>query len=440
MNRRPNEEKLRVSGNVCGPIDGPRRTGVDPAVSAGSLRSPMKLNLFSPFPTVIVLLLLSLVSGWGEDNSVSPSLLYLYGDVSAEGEIPSGEAEPFHQMRLNDEGRRGMSQFRSALEAAGFTMEEAYDAETALTTALLESHAVLILGSNQHRFSAAERAAVVAFVYSGGGLVAWSDSAFGGHYSEVGLGNELGRLSDNDIMTAFGMYFMTDNGAGNYLVRQYEFDHYLNNFRRDGGIAFRGEGVSSVRVSPPARMLARLQEGGLGGGIRLNPVDGEYDPDRDAALAIAEVGKGRVVGIFDRNLFWNAGEGTRLSHSDNREFAQRVMIWAAGAESELEPDKPRRTAAIRNEPPEVEVSFTLAEDQHSVILRAEVRDEDEDNVFPEVVWQQGWGSEPIRFENNNPNAPEVRVFLDQPGDYHIRAIVKDGEYQVSRSLRFTIPE
>jgi len=94
--------------------------------------------------------------------------------------------------------------------------------------------------------------------------------------------------------------------------------------------------ASPVRVRPPARLLAKLQDGGLGGRLRLNAVDGELDLERDAALAIAEVRKGRVIGIFDRNLFWNAGEGTRLSHADNREFTQRVMIWAAGLENDPE--------------------------------------------------------------------------------------------------------
>ncbi len=258
-----------------------------------------------------------------------PQVLYLYGDVAADGTVPSGAAEPFHQMRLDDTGPRGMSQFKAALEAVGFDVREAYDAAVQLDAATLAPVKVLILGSNQRRFTAAEAAALRAWVEAGGGLLAWSDSAFGGHYNKVGLGNEAGRLSNNDLTVQFGMFFMTDNGAGNYLVHTYEFDHFINANQRAGGIAFRGEGVSPVRVSAPARLLAKLQEGGLGGGLRLNPVDGPLDATRDAALAIAEIGQGRVVGVFDRNLFWNAGEGTRLSHDDNRAFTQRIALWAA---------------------------------------------------------------------------------------------------------------
>jgi len=266
----------------------------------------------------------------------TPRLLYLYGDVAADGTLPSGDKEPFHQMRLNDTGNRGMSQFNAAITHLGFELEEAYDAETQLTNKLLESIRVLILGSNQRRFSKEEAAAVKQHVEAGGGLVAWSDSAFGGFYAEVGMDNEAGRLSNNDLTSAFGMDFLTDNGAGNYLIQQHEFDHFLNADNQNGGVSFRGEGVSPVRVSPPAKMLSKLQDGGLGGKLQINKIDGEFDPERDAALAIAEVGKGRVIGIFDRNLFWNAGEGTQLSHADNREFTQRVMIWAAGLENDAE--------------------------------------------------------------------------------------------------------
>jgi len=367
-------------------------------------------------------------------------VLYLYGDVAADGTIPSGEAEPFHQMRLDDEGPRGLSQLKQAIEEAGFTIEEAYDAEMVFNPETLSEVDVVILGSNQRRFSAEETEAVKHWVRKGGGLIAWSDSAFGGHFREVGLGNEAGRLSDNDLTVPFGMYFMTDNGAGNYLVTEYEEDHFLNAGRKSGGVRFRGEGVSPVRVSAPAIMLARLQDGGLGGGIRLNKVDGQLDPERDAALAIAEVGKGRVIGVFDRNLFWNAGEGTRLSHSDNREFAQRLVTWAAGQEDAWDPalgtnggDSPR------NEVPVITARTELVEGQQAVDLIAEVRDDDGDGREPELSWKLQKGTGEITFENNNPNGPRIRAFYTDPGEYLFQVLVNDGEYRLQKRLNVTLP-
>ncbi|MDX2082353.1 MAG: DUF4350 domain-containing protein [Terrimicrobiaceae bacterium] len=258
--------------------------------------------------------------------------LYLYGDVSDDGRVPSGKAEPFHQMRLNDEGPRGLSGWKTALAEVGVNMDEALDASTALTAQSLAGYRLLVLGSNQRRFDPDEAAAVRAWVDAGGGLIAWSDSAFGGHFRKVGMDNTMGRDSDNDLMNQFGMFFLTDNGGGNYRITRFEADHFLNRHKREKGIAFRGEGVSLVRVSPPAVLLARLDSGGLGGRLKINAVDGELTPETDAALAIAESGKGRVIGVFDRNLFWNAGEGTKISDADNREFAQRLALWAIGAD------------------------------------------------------------------------------------------------------------
>lgn len=371
-----------------------------------------------------------------------PRILYLYGDVAADGTVPSGPAEPFHQMRLADSGPRGMSQFKAALEAVGFQVGEAYDADLRLDADTLRQIRVLILGSNQKRFSANEAAAVRAWVEAGGGLLAWSDSAFGGHFREAGIDNVAGRLSNNDLTTQFGMFFMTDSGGGNYLVRSYEFDHFINANKRDGGVVFRGEGVSPVRVSEPASMLARMQEGGLGGALRLNAVDGPLDLERDAALAIAEVGRGRVVGVFDRNLFWNAGEGTRLAHSDNLAFTQRIALWAAGLDKDA-----KRVAAIAgrpgggkpNLPPAVKVSAQAAEAGGHIDLVAAVRDDDDDGREPDVRWKQVGGPSGAKFENNNSIGQALRVLVSEPGNYEFQAVVTDGEFGSTHRVKVVVP-
>ncbi|QDU70413.1 ThuA domain-containing protein [Mucisphaera calidilacus] len=320
-----------------------------------------------PSRCLTLLLLLLCLNTTASAQPETSHVLYLYGNVDEDGNNPAVTGKPpFHPMRLDDthDQRRGMSQFRQAIEdhnaplmrKAGvrFRTEERLDTQVVLTPAFLGRYDVLILASNNRRFTTetdtgnqgtSEAQAVADWIQGGGGLIVWSDSAFGGHFRKVGLGNTPGRTSDNDIITQFGMFMMRDNGAGNYLINTYEQPHYLNDFDAgghqspdgpDAGVHYRGEGVSVIRVSEPAVMLARLQHGGLGGKLRLNHLDtqdpdiGPYQPDRDAALAIAEIGQGRVLATFDRNTFWNAGEGTRLAHADNREFAQRILIWTAG--------------------------------------------------------------------------------------------------------------
>uniref|UniRef100_UPI003568B9FE PKD domain-containing protein n=1 Tax=Pontiella sp. TaxID=2837462 RepID=UPI003568B9FE len=262
--------------------------------------------------------------------------------------------------------------------------------------------------------------------------------AFGGHYRKVGIGNTLGRDSNNIITEPFGLYFLTDNGGGNYLISNYTEDHYLNNNNRKGGVRFRGEGVSCVRVSPPARMLAPLQEGGLGGKFTVNKVDAPYQPKADAALAVAEPGKGRVIGVFDRNFLWNAGDGTRLSHVDNREFTQRMMAWAAGLEHKIRITGKKRPAdGVLNQPPQLVVEETVTVSGLQADLVAAVKDDGLLHSYPEIRWNAGKRND-IRFENDNPNTPEVRVFFPKAGTYTMRVTADDGEFAVTRKIKVIV--
>jgi hypothetical protein len=378
----------------------------------------------------------------GATSDEAPKVLYLYGNVAANGAVPSGDQEPFHQMRLNDTGARGMSGFAEAIREVGFQIDEAYDADVVLTPDFLARIDVLILGSNQRRFTAAEARALDEWIRSGGGLLGWSDSAFGGHFQQVGVDNEMGRLSNNDLTVQFGMYFMTDNGAGNYLIENYERDHFLNDHNRNGGVRFRGEGVSPVRVAHPAELLAPMQEGGLGGDLRLNKRDGDLNLEIDAALAIAKVGNGRVVGVFDRNMFWNAGEGTRLSHVDNREFTQRITAWVAGMESAMEGLQLIQTSQQTpgaSEKPEVTVRYEINEQNRSILLIADVKNAYGTTLTPEVVWQSVRGPGSLQFENNNPNGAQINASYKTPGEYSIRVEVKDKGYLIYKQIRIELP-
>ena len=363
------------------------------------------------------------------------NVVYVYGDVAADGTVPSGSQAPFHQMRLNDEGNLGMSGFKQALEAVGCTVSEAYDQEMTINAEFLKSVDVLILASNQRIFTAAEAKALNRWVKKGGGVLSWSDSGFGGDYRAVGVANDLGRVSDNALMVQFGMYFLTDNGAGNYLVNEYTQDHFINKNTKSKGVAFRGEGVSFVRVSPPAVMLAKAQEGGLGGRLVVNEKDGEFQEHTDASLAVAEINKGRVVGVFDRNLFWNAGAGTRLSHSDNRLFAQRIVLWAAGIEDEQRfADDTQAIVSSLNTPPTLTIDYIYSSVDKSLSITSVITDTDEDGISPEIHWTQLEGPADAHFENNNPNTITPTLFLPAAGKYVFRADIVDGEFKIRKNV------
>lgn len=364
----------------------------------------------------------------------SQNVVYVYGDVAADGSIPSGDKKPFHQMRLNDEGRLGMSGFKKALQEVKLNISEAYDQDIKFTQSFLKNIDVVILASNQRMFDNSEAKAIKKWVENGGGLVVWSDSGFGGDFKEVGLDNSRGRDSDNSITEQFGMYFLTDNGGGNYLVQHYTEDHFLNNFNKNGGVKFRGEGVSFVRVSSPAKVLAKAQSGGLGGKLKVNKIDSIFNEETDASLAISEIKKGRVVGLFDRNLFWNAGAGTQLSHSDNKEFTQRLILWAAKVENEIRILDKDNTPKLVNIPPVISIEKELLQDGKTLQIKTVITDTDNDGVDADITWKQLKGPATAIFENNNPNTTEPTITLPKKGTYVFRAVINDGEYHFKYSV------
>lgn len=271
-------------------------------------------------------------------------VLYLYGAVDADGDLRGEDGydgDPFHQMRLGDSGPLGMSKLAAAIRELGVDLEERYDGSLIFDAEALGAYDVLWLGSSQRRVTDAERRAVGAWVRDGGGIVAYSDSALGGDYRLVGVDNTTGADARNRLLSGFGLQFFTDQGAsgGDNLVTDWRVDHYLNTVDgRPRQLRFRGEGTSPIRIDPdwPERragdrvyQVARHQHGGAGGPVT---VDGGYDPKRDCAVCVAEVGDGRVVATFDRNTFWNAGTGTDITEHDNRRYAQKLVAFAAGRE------------------------------------------------------------------------------------------------------------
>ncbi len=263
---------------------------------------------------------------------VKPRILYLYGS------IPPGEVD----MKLSDTGSTGLSQFNQLLTLeTGFSTTEALDASLTLTAATLNPYKVLILGSNNRRFTAAEQAAVATWVNAGGGLVAWSDAAFG--WQNGGLNSLDGSLSDNDLTEQFGLHFLRDNGLASFTLSQWATAHYLNRFNQNGGLTIEAEGASPIRTSAPATIVANLPAGKA----VLNSQDGPATA-ADAAMSVAKIGQGRVAGYFDRNAFWNSGPGTSLSRFDNRIFAQRLLLWAAGVDD----SNPTSAAPVANAGPD----------------------------------------------------------------------------------------
>lgn len=249
----------------------------------------------------------------------TPALAQTGTDVlSLYGSIPPANAA--YQLRLSDTGPTGLSQFKTAVQELGLTIEERQDTSVTLDTATLQKYSVVIFGSNNRTFTSAEQAAMRAFVGQGGGILVFCDGQFG---------FEEGRASDNNVLQSFNMLMHHDNQAGLFNVSQYTQSHFITN-----GLTFRGYDVSMIRASAyPATQIAGCQ----GGNCVLNPVDGTIQSN-DSALVIINYGSGRVAATFDCNTFVNGpGTGTCISEVDNRQYAKNLITWLIGHEPRTAP-------------------------------------------------------------------------------------------------------
>lgn len=292
----------------------------------------MTLSISNICPKVILTLVIGLAElSWGKN------VAYIYGDVSAAGAIPSG-GNPFHQMRLNDTGNRGCSMFKELVEEEGYSISEHYDRTTTLNSAFLVGLDVIVFGLHQKIWSAAEKAELDAWIRGGGGIMMYSDSAAGGHYSQVGIGNTAGQSAVNNILTAYGMEVTVDVGQG---TRAYtSIDDEAHPLTR-GMLEFEGEGISPVAVdeSRGARALYPLEAAYQisGGNLSINPKNITITDPRWSAIGLQDVGEGSVIAIFDRQPVWNNGEGSDIEKRDNEEVLRRLVKYLAG---DLVPPEP----------------------------------------------------------------------------------------------------
>ncbi len=248
-------------------------------------------------------------------------VLFLYGSV------PPGTDES-EMIRIGNAGRNGYSQLASLLqETQGHNLYELADTDPAvnpLTQAALSWYDLVVLGSNNRRYSPQEASALTAYVSRGGSVLALSDSRFGLSPDRSTNAPGAGELSDNDLMQQFGMQIEHDN----YQVITAESKRFVDPTHPilNGLISFKGEGVSLIKtLGPPAQIVVR------GDGLLLT--DGHTITGPEYAItAVATVGLGRVAATFDRNTFFNAGvgsDGTDLSELDNRRYALNLFNWLA---------------------------------------------------------------------------------------------------------------
>ncbi|HET9496142.1 MAG TPA: DUF4350 domain-containing protein [Chloroflexia bacterium] len=242
------------------------------------------------------------------------------------GNVPPGTHES-EMISVYNTGRNGYSQLADYLLAEqGHIIEQVNDLDPVVNP-LREDHLKLydlvVLGSNNRLFAAREAGALNAYVEWGGAVLALSDSRFGLSPNRKANEPGAGEISDNSLIEQYGMQIQHDN----YVVVTADASRFVTPTHPllSGVNSFKGEGVSLIkRLGPPAQILVR------GDGLPLT--NGQITDNTYGITMFAQVGRGRVAAVFDRNTWFNAGvgsDGTDISELDNRRYAYAVFDWLA---------------------------------------------------------------------------------------------------------------
>jgi hypothetical protein len=231
-------------------------------------------------------------------------------------------------------GNRGWGTLAAVLRGEGFAPEQVKEGPKEDNTPVpiarmaLREYAIIVFGSNNAEYTGEDADSLMAYVNGGGGALFISDGNFGSDWGDA-------PGSDQIFLDRLGWEMNQDNGTYGVLRGQGDFpapDHPL----LQGVNQFDGEGVSPITVKrydvPGVKttLIARAK-----GQVKRNTAMGggmlSAATQHDAALVVAEVGKGRIAGHFDRNTFFNRnGAGTSIHRFENRQFAINLVRWLSG--------------------------------------------------------------------------------------------------------------
>ncbi|MEM8782656.1 MAG: hypothetical protein AAGE65_07330 [Planctomycetota bacterium] len=279
-----------------------------------------------------------------------PSILFIRGAERSGGFLEAGPNDASRTEQLSDianaqtfDGNHGWKELADTLAADGFAVTQltetlAPDAPPTgptegvaldLTTIDLRAYDTIVFGSNNGRYTEASVDALERYVRHGGGAVFISDANFGSDWADASD-------SDQPFLDRFGLVMHQDRGTYSLLRDEGDFlvpGHPI----LDGVDRFDGEGVTPIRVvdrdipGVNATILAnakgqtRLNEPPFGG--RNQGPSRDAGPD-DAASVAVTAERGRLVGHFDRNTFFNLnGAGTNLNRFDNERYALNLFRW-----------------------------------------------------------------------------------------------------------------
>lgn len=282
----------------------------------------------------------------------SPKILNVRGGPNTGGFTEGGNDNNLSSFNNFTSGSYNTSwgEFGNLLKDKGFVLEEIregsniancqVDVTTPCSTPVdfakmdLSQYSIIIMGSNNSRYSKEAVDAFMTYIYNGGGALFISDGNFGRNYRDASL-------SDQAFASRFGLQMNQDGGfyglarsRGDFLIPDHPILKGVNEFN--------GEGVTPISVAQEMPgMSVKIVVRDVGwvdlnltkDGQQLTNANQGRGPNRDAndkdgALIVVEYGKGRVAFHYDRNTFFNkGGAGTDLTNFDNKTYGLNLIDW-----------------------------------------------------------------------------------------------------------------
>ncbi|MEA2707788.1 MAG: hypothetical protein QOF78_389 [Phycisphaerales bacterium] len=266
-------------------------------------------------------------------------------------------------------GNHGWATLAQTLRGAGFVVEQMTEPKEPSAGDVVNGRPIrfenldltrydaIVFGSNNARYPRASVDAIDNYIRGGGGALFISDANFGSHWRDS-------PDSDQAFLARYGLVVNQDTSTyavsralGHFIVPSHPI---LNSVE-----AFDGEGINPIvmpAAAPPpgvtitrvvaARNNTRNNDGvdpaeNFAGSIR-------HTTSRDAALVLANAGRGRIAGYFDRNTFFNAnGAGTDIQKNDNRQLALNLFDWV----SDNTPPAVTKVSFAQGAPSELRITF-----------------------------------------------------------------------------------
>jgi len=293
-----------------------------------------------------LLLLSGLATGAGAQvDPLGRSVLFIRG---ADGSGGATEGGTFQQRteQLSDVtnlstavGNHGYGFLKILLENDGFQVSQIIESAAPLTLRLLTPHRIVVFGSNNRTYTAAEVQAFHDYMDAGGAALFISDANWGPTWGGA-------PSSDNQFLARYGVQVYQDSGQiplmnrtdpGRYLVPSHPV---LSGPDGAGGAQdvnqYNGEGVNLFQITTGANGYQAFPVvSATGLWKRLNTQNNsagalQLASAGDAALIVVEKGDTRLVGHFDRNTFFNPnGAGTDLAKLDNAVLALDIFRFLA---------------------------------------------------------------------------------------------------------------